>query len=137
MCRRPRPTRKPETVNTPTADIAAVCRMRATLASTSWLCANALERAADEIERLRRWKDEAMIVLSDWDVVWDEAAGRPGPIGGSKATSVAREIERLRAELARFDPVLTLAEGDELTLGDGFVAYRGPGTLYDVDEETP
>ena len=49
----------------------------------------------------------------------------------------ADEIQMLRAELARFDPVLTLAEGDELTLGDGFVAYRGPGTLYDVDEETP
>ena len=49
----------------------------------------------------------------------------------------ASEIERLRAELARFDPVLTLAEGDELTLGDGFVAYRGPGTLYELLEESP
>lgn len=42
-----------------------------------------------ELERLRAWKAEAMEVLGQWEQVW-EAAGRPGPLGGSKAEAVAR-----------------------------------------------
>ncbi|MEZ5409566.1 MAG: hypothetical protein R2761_16170 [Acidimicrobiales bacterium] len=36
---------------------------------------------------LRRWKAEALEVLAAWELVW-EAAGRPGPLGGSKAQAV-------------------------------------------------
>ena len=54
--------------------------------------------AADEVERLRRWKAEAMTVLADWEAVY-EAAGKPGPLGVSKARAVLAEVERLRAGL--------------------------------------
>lgn len=40
--------------------------------------------ALDEIRNLRRWKDEATLVLTQWDSVW-EAMGRPGRPGTSKA----------------------------------------------------
>lgn len=50
-----------------------------------------------EIERLRGWKESAMSVMAEWDAVF-EALGRPGPLGGSKATSALAEVERLRAE---------------------------------------
>jgi hypothetical protein len=43
--------------------------------------------ALAEIDRLRAWKESAMQVLNDWDQVW-EAAGRPGPLGASKAQNV-------------------------------------------------
>ncbi len=42
---------------------------------------------ADELAQLRTWKAEAMEVLGQWEQVW-EAAGRPGPLGGSKAEAV-------------------------------------------------
>lgn len=45
-----------------------------------------------ELERLRAWKAEALIVLAEWEKVW-EAAGRPGRLGESKATSVLRLLE--------------------------------------------
>jgi hypothetical protein len=41
----------------------------------------------NELQQLRRWKAEAIEVLSQWEQVW-EAAGRPGPLGGSKAQGV-------------------------------------------------
>lgn len=50
---------------------------------------NLLAAAADELEHLARWKAEAVEVLSAWEKVW-AAAGRPGPLGGSKAEAVAR-----------------------------------------------
>ncbi len=48
---------------------------------------------ADELANLRRWKAEAMEVLCDWERVF-EAAGRPGPLGGSKAQAVHDLIVR-------------------------------------------
>lgn len=57
----------------------------------------AAEHAADEIEKLRGWKAEAMDVLSEWEKTWI-AAGRPGRLGTSKAAGVREEIERLRGE---------------------------------------
>lgn len=45
--------------------------------------------ALDEIDRLRRWKAEATQVIDEWDRVWD-AAGRPGPLGETKAETVRR-----------------------------------------------
>ena len=47
-----------------------------------------------ELEDLRRWKAEAMIVLAEWETVW-LAAGCPGPLGSSKARAVARFIDDL------------------------------------------
>lgn len=44
---------------------------------------------ADDREALLAWKAEAMEVLGQWEKVW-EAAGCPGPLGGSKAEAVAR-----------------------------------------------
>lgn len=51
-----------------------------------------------ELDQLRRWKEEAMLVLAEWERVW-EAAGRAGPLGGSKAENVRRKIELDRAVL--------------------------------------
>ncbi len=48
---------------------------------------NLLTAAADELEYLARWKAEATEVLGAWEQVY-EAAGCPGPLGGSKAEAV-------------------------------------------------
>ena len=50
-----------------------------------------------ELERLRAWKAEAMVVLSEWEAAW-EAAGRPGQLGSSKAAATTHEIRRLRKD---------------------------------------
>lgn len=52
-----------------------------------------------EVERLRQWKESAMLVLAEWNRVW-EALGKPGPLGSSNAVESKREVERLRAEIA-------------------------------------
>ena len=49
----------------------------------------------EELERLRAWKREAMIVLAEWESVW-EAAGRPGALGASKASAVRRVVQAAR-----------------------------------------
>ena len=68
--------------------------------------------AADEIERLRRWRAEAITVIGDWEAVW-EAAGRPGVLGQSKSLGLLGElgrlddeIERLRSDVARLGAFL-------------------------------
>lgn len=50
-----------------------------------------------ELKRLRAWKAEAMAVLNEWEAAWD-AAGRPGPLGVSKARATTAEIVRLRED---------------------------------------
>lgn len=55
--------------------------------------------ALDEIERLRKWQNDATIVLAAWDETW-QTAGCPGPLGSSKAEAVANEIQRLRDAIA-------------------------------------
>jgi hypothetical protein len=52
--------------------------------------------ARTEIDRLRRWKAEAMAVLGDWEKVY-EALGRPGQLGESKAKASEAEVLRLLA----------------------------------------
>ena len=47
---------------------------------------------ADEIERLRAWKAEAIEVIRSWEQVW-EALGRPGRLGESKAVAVLHAVE--------------------------------------------
>lgn len=54
--------------------------------------------AADALDSLEHWKDEAIEVLTGWERVW-EACGRPGPLGASKADNVGAYIIRLAGEL--------------------------------------
>ena len=65
-------------------------------APTMWAAADALEAQATRITELERWKAEALVVLGQWDEVW-EALGRPGPLGSSKAVEALTEAHRLRA----------------------------------------
>ena len=58
--------------------------------------ADALEAQAARNTELERWKAEALVVLGQWDEVW-EALGRPGPLGSSKAVEALTEAHRLRA----------------------------------------
>jgi len=44
-------------------------------------------RLTETIDRMQKWKTEALQVLGEWERVW-EAAGRPGTLGSSKADSV-------------------------------------------------
>lgn len=55
-----------------------------------------------EVDRLSAWKHSAMAVLAEWDDVW-EAAGKPGPLGTSKAESTRTRIERLNDVIAALD----------------------------------
>lgn len=57
--------------------------------------------AADEIERLQRWKAEATAVIEDWEAVW-EAAGSPGSLGDYKPLALAVELGRLDDEIEQF-----------------------------------
>lgn len=49
------------------------------------------QAALDEIDRLRRWKAEALIVLDEWEATW-RTAGSPGRLGESKANAIARVV---------------------------------------------
>lgn len=53
-----------------------------------------------EVERLRRWKREAMLVMGDWEQLY-ETLGRPGMIGQSKAYGAASYVGRLQGENMR------------------------------------
>lgn len=57
------------------------------------------EDAMDEIDRLRRWRSEALDVLDEWDLVYDEC-GAPGPLGASKARAVLAYVRGLHSEVA-------------------------------------
>lgn len=52
-----------------------------------------------EIERLRAWKESAMLVLGEWDGTF-AACGSPGKLGESKAKAVRAEIARLQQQNA-------------------------------------
>lgn len=72
--------------------------------------ASTLADAADEIERLRRWKAEAIAVIENWEAVW-EASGKPGVLGQSKSLGLLGELGRLRDEIERLR-----AERDSLSM---------------------
>jgi hypothetical protein len=55
----------------------------------------AVDCAIRIIRSLRRWKAEAMEVLTAWEDVW-ETAGRPGRLGHSKAKGVRDYIRTMR-----------------------------------------
>lgn len=47
-----------------------------------------------ELASLRRWKQEAMTVLAEWDRV-HEALGRPGALGESKASGALAAVDAM------------------------------------------
>lgn len=49
------------------------------------------ETMINELDNLRRWKAEAMVVITEWDECYDilAAAGHPAPFGLWKARHVA------------------------------------------------
>lgn len=53
----------------------------------------------DVLTSLARWKNEALVILGEWDLVW-EALGRPGRIGESKAKESLDEVLELRKLVA-------------------------------------
>ena len=54
--------------------------------------------ALKEIDYLRRWQTEMIAVVSEWEKVW-EAAGRPGPLGGSKAQNLLQQRNEMLQEI--------------------------------------
>lgn len=67
--------------------------------------ADVLDDAADEIDRLRRWRSESLTLLSQWHSVW-EALGEPGRLGDNIAVASKTEVERLRAYAMASEEVL-------------------------------
>lgn len=55
-----------------------------------------IRRALDEIDRLRHWKAEAIVVLARWDAV-AERFDLSEYLGEFTADAVGAEIDRLRA----------------------------------------
>lgn len=55
-----------------------------------------LKKAPDvpDIANLQRWKEEATIVIKQWEQVWD-ALGQPGNLGGIKAAAALAEVQRM------------------------------------------
>jgi hypothetical protein len=51
-----------------------------------------IDRIRCERDQLQQWKREAMMVLGEWETVW-EAAGSPGRLGQSKAVAVRQFIQ--------------------------------------------
>ena len=103
-----------------------------------------------EIVRLRRWKDEATIVLTEWNSVADPIIAEmdfDDTIGRRKTDIVADEITRLRAagdalaELERLRADALAKPGDRIVNGDqmGTIVTcptcDGDGILHDPDEK--
>lgn len=89
------------------------------------------QTALDEIDQLRRWKSEAIIVLNEWEDVW-QRAGRPGPLGESKAAAVRRMIADAFVEALGLDPDMSLTRlREDLHIasvirdlgGEGYIEY--------------
>lgn len=70
-----------------------------TLPHSSAAAFDLLREAADTIKLLSRWKAEALTALSQWEAAW-EAAGNPGPLGVSKASTTTGAILSLRVQIA-------------------------------------
>lgn len=88
------------------------------------------------IERLLAWKAEAMTVLAEWEKVW-ELAGRPGPLGRSKAANIGDFIDDLvrsrRPDRSGGDIMIRFEHGDWVIIpGNGTPAFF-VGYLYESD----
>jgi hypothetical protein len=73
-----------------------------------------VREAADEIERLRSWKQEATIVLNEWDAITARALDGFENLGQSKAWIVGAELGRLEAENARLRGELENVQRDRM-----------------------
>lgn len=82
--------------------------------------------AADEIERLRRWKTDATYVLDAWQEAW-ESAGISGSLGATKSEAMLDEITRLRAEVTQLT-----AESEEWDADTERHVARMAGLLHDT-----
>ena len=91
------------------ADIVTALRQRACPAGLPWTADNPQDdhghtdcwlqhQAANEIERLRRWKAEATEILARWDSVADTIEIGPNQLGLHKSDLVAIELNDLRAQ---------------------------------------
>jgi hypothetical protein len=76
-------------------DVSSLDELRALLLETAATLLMAKAADAPKLVSLRAWKEGAMEELGRWDRVW-EIAGRPGPLGVSKAESTARYIVALQ-----------------------------------------
>jgi len=70
------------------------------IAAAPDLAATVVEQAA-EIERLARWKAEAVEVLKGWDQLWDEL-DRHGQLGDARSAATLEHINTLKTELAEY-----------------------------------
>lgn len=72
---------------------------------------DALDAARVEVERLQRWKAEAMEVLTGWEAV-HEALGKPGRLGQSKSEASRIALAAIRADIAAevLAPIEALAD---------------------------
>lgn len=61
------------------------------------------------LDRLTRWKAEALTVFAGWEATW-EAAGRPGELGTSKAAAVLAALTEARAEVERLTAIVHAKE---------------------------
>jgi len=61
--------------------------------------------AASEVDELRRWKEEATVVIGQWEKVW-EHLGQPGALGEDKSLAAADEVDRLQLEVLRRGEVI-------------------------------
>ena len=51
-----------------------------------------VKKLQHEVRELEAWKLSAMLVLGEWEKVW-EAVGKPGRLGASKAVSVREYLD--------------------------------------------
>ena len=52
-----------------------------------------VKKLQHEVRELEAWKESAMMVLGEWEIVW-EAVGKPGRLGVSKAVSVREYLDK-------------------------------------------
>ena len=86
-----------------------------------------VNEAADEIERMERWKREAIEVLAAWDGVHD-AAGQPARLGHSTATEMAFWVVSEREKVQRMEQTLRYIE----QMSDPLVARSMPDLLRHI-----
>lgn len=67
----------------------------------TWEALEEYPKLKEEVEQLRRWKREAMVVLGHWDKVIDKVPSRHMTLGKDNAELVGLYIDALKAELAK------------------------------------
>ena len=73
-----------------------------------WRAHNGMMRA--EVERLRRWKTEAALVLDAWNKVY-QALGQPGALGESLAAASLAKVKQMQSTERRVRALHQSAEG--------------------------